>query len=322
MFKATVKNSFLAFASAEEVAQRARVLTADFTALERQGSCRDDHLELQLARLNSLMNQSIQPSVVCDTEELHGKWWCDATCDMQGAGFQCGFSSLKSSIPRIDSNSSVSTMVLDDTCSFESGSSEPSTREASVSPRIVTHEMPSSDCGALQTSVQIETSSTPAHLGMVVNMIPVQVTGVLQVPVLPMQPSSKQSAQHSRHADEMDEVARAWLLRAELAKSAVENLRVHMDLRANQAENRNSLVQPGTAMLQIPLTEESLGSLALPSRGSEHHATGNCNPCAWFHSNKGCHNGAMCDFCHACGRGEIKRRRKQQAKLHHASKQK
>merc|ERR1711879_537489 len=91
----------------------------------------------------------------------------------------------------------------------------------------------------------------------------------------------------SRHADEMDEVARAWLLRAELAKSAVENLRVHMDLRANQAGNRNSLVQPGTAMLQIPLTEESLGSLALPSRGSEHHATGNCNPCAWFHSNKG-----------------------------------
>ena len=37
--------------------------------------------------------------------------------------------------------------------------------------------------------------------------------------------------------------ARAWLLRAELAKSAVENLRVHMDLRANQAKNRNSLVR-------------------------------------------------------------------------------
>ena len=48
---------------------------------------------------------------------------------------------------------------------------------------------------------------------------------------------------HSRHANEMDEVARAWLLRAELAKSAVENLRVHMDLRANQAKNRNSLVR-------------------------------------------------------------------------------
>ena len=132
---------------------------------------------------------------------------------------------------------------FDSIVSSESGSSEPSTREASVSPRIVTHEMPSSDCGALQTSVQIETSSTPANLGMVVNMIPVQVTGVLQVPVLPMQPSSKQSAQHSRHANEMDEVARAWLLRAELAKSAVENLRVHMDLRANQAKNRNSLVR-------------------------------------------------------------------------------
>jgi len=118
MFKATVKNSFLAFASAEEVAHRVRALTADFPALERQGPCGDDHLEFQLARLNSLMNQSIQPSVVCDTEELYGKWWCDATCDMQGAGFQCGFSSLKSSIPRIDSNSSVSTMVPDDTCSF------------------------------------------------------------------------------------------------------------------------------------------------------------------------------------------------------------
>ena len=45
------------------------------------------------------------------------------------------------------------------------------------------------------------------------------------------------------HANEMDEVARAWLLRAELAKSAVGNLRVHMDLRANQAKNRNSLVR-------------------------------------------------------------------------------
>ena len=132
---------------------------------------------------------------------------------------------------------------FDSTVPSESGSSEPSTREASVSPRIVTHEMTASDWGALQTRVQIETSSTSADLGMVVNMIPVQVTGVLQVPVLPMQPSSKQSAQHSRHANEMDEVARAWLLRAELAKSAVENLRVHMDLRANQAKNRNSLVR-------------------------------------------------------------------------------
>jgi len=118
MFKATVKNSFLVFASAEKVAHRARSLTADFPALEHHGSCGDDNLELQLARLNSLMNQSIQSSVVCDTEELYGKWWCDAMCDMQGAGFQCGLSSQKSSIPRIDSNSSVSTMVPDDTCSF------------------------------------------------------------------------------------------------------------------------------------------------------------------------------------------------------------
>ena len=51
-----------------------------------------------------------------------------------------------------------------------------------------------------------------------------------------------------------------------------------------------------------------LGSAALPSVGSGGHATGECKPCAFFHS-KGCASGKTCLFCHLCD-GSDKRRRK------------
>jgi len=45
------------------------------------------------------------------------------------------------------------------------------------------------------------------------------------------------------------------------------------------------------------------------SQGSSAHGTGQCKPCAFFHT-KGCQSGTACLFCHACPPGE-KQRRKQ-----------
>merc|ERR1712232_1542936 len=59
----------------------------------------------------------------------------------------------------------------------------------------------------------------------------------------------------------------------------------------------------------------AVGTIGFPSKGSAGHAEGICKPCAWFHSARGCQNGPMCEFCHACDRGEIKRRKKEKAKL-------
>ena len=55
--------------------------------------------------------------------------------------------------------------------------------------------------------------------------------------------------------------------------------------------------------------EPAPGSMELPSVGSKGHYAGDCRPCAFLHA-KGCHNGAMCLFCHLCDRGEKKRRQK------------
>ena len=55
--------------------------------------------------------------------------------------------------------------------------------------------------------------------------------------------------------------------------------------------------------------EPAPGSLEMPSIGSHGHSAGACKPCAFVHT-KGCDNGAMCLFCHLCGRGEKKRRQK------------
>merc|ERR1712032_326545 len=40
------------------------------------------------------------------------------------------------------------------------------------------------------------------------------------------------------------------------------------------------------------------------------HQMGTCNPCAHFHSVKGCRNGSQCHYCHECPPGELKRRQK------------
>jgi hypothetical protein len=57
-----------------------------------------------------------------------------------------------------------------------------------------------------------------------------------------------------------------------------------------------------------------LGSVDLPSIGSLGHHTRRCKPCAFF-SRMGCSNGLHCNFCHLCGAGEKKRRRKEKRAL-------
>lgn len=78
---------------------------------------------------------------------------------------------------------------------------------------------------------------------------------------------------------------------------------------------------PGGSIFQLNLsqmlTEPEADSSFLPSVGSAGHSTGDCKPCAFFHS-KGCGNGTRCTFCHVCGPDEKKRRRvekKQQKRL-------
>merc|ERR1711884_870407 len=44
----------------------------------------------------------------------------------------------------------------------------------------------------------------------------------------------------------------------------------------------------------------------LTSRGSALHASGACQPCAWFWKQGGCHNGMECLRCHSCPEGEVK----------------
>jgi len=40
------------------------------------------------------------------------------------------------------------------------------------------------------------------------------------------------------------------------------------------------------------------------------HRMGTCNPCAHFHTVKGCRNSSHCHYCHECPPGELKRRQK------------
>lgn len=50
------------------------------------------------------------------------------------------------------------------------------------------------------------------------------------------------------------------------------------------------------------------------SLGSARHHEGLCKPCAWFRK-RGCTLGGSCAYCHLCGDGEIKARKKQKGRL-------
>lgn len=47
---------------------------------------------------------------------------------------------------------------------------------------------------------------------------------------------------------------------------------------------------------------------------SQEHDEGSCKPCAWLWKN-GCLRGSSCGYCHLCGIGELKARRKQKTRL-------
>lgn len=64
---------------------------------------------------------------------------------------------------------------------------------------------------------------------------------------------------------------------------------------------------------QMPVPPDS-DLWRLPSEGSALHAEGRCKPCVFLHT-KGCENGITCPFCHLCGPGEKKLRRKLRYKL-------
>lgn len=48
----------------------------------------------------------------------------------------------------------------------------------------------------------------------------------------------------------------------------------------------------------------------MPSIGSGLHASGECQPCAWFWKPSGCQNGQVCNRCHLCPQGAVKARKR------------
>ena len=50
------------------------------------------------------------------------------------------------------------------------------------------------------------------------------------------------------------------------------------------------------------------------SLGSAQHHQGLCKPCTWYWK-RGCNMGASCEYCHLCGDGELKARKKKKYNL-------
>eukprot|EP00435_Cladocopium_sp_Y103_P023493 s1762_g5.t1 len=70
-------------------------------------------------------------------------------------------------------------------------------------------------------------------------------------------------------------------------------------------------ITPGAVAYTPPATWPPRSGLnPIPSVGSANHGSGQCKPCAFYHT-KGCQCGAMCTFCHLCLPGEKKRRQKE-----------
>merc|ERR1712039_762143 len=84
---------------------------------------------------------------------------------------------------------------------------------------------------------------------------------------------------------------------------------------ASAADIANSAGMQGeSADCEITFQPQSMAQNAMPDQLAA-HAAGICRPCAWFHTAKGCRTGTSCDFCHACGPGELKRRKRMKAIL-------
>jgi len=74
---------------------------------------------------------------------------------------------------------------------------------------------------------------------------------------------------------------------------------------------RSGAVRSSGALDPASLRAQSMGSLG--------HSLRKCKPCAFLYSAEGCNNGALCEFCHLCDVGELKRRRQErkQRQRHH-----
>jgi len=79
---------------------------------------------------------------------------------------------------------------------------------------------------------------------------------------------------------------------------------------ARAAGGGGSCGSTGVAKAVEPQEEEE-GPSAPPKQsvGSAGHDNLMCKPCAFYHT-KGCSSGASCQFCHMCGPGEKKKRKK------------
>mmetsp|Transcript_81216 Transcript_81216/g.159393 ORF Transcript_81216/g.159393 Transcript_81216/m.159393 type:complete len:421 (-) Transcript_81216:224-1486(-) len=66
----------------------------------------------------------------------------------------------------------------------------------------------------------------------------------------------------------------------------------------------------GTAAADGEQKDASAGQPPMWSVGSAGHEKQECKPCAFYHT-KGCSSGEQCQFCHMCGPGEKKKRKKE-----------
>jgi len=89
----------------------------------------------------------------------------------------------------------------------------------------------------------------------------------------------------------------------------------------SRLENKENVeIQAVVPAQPVPLpfqsdTSDGPEQWAKLSVGSALHSSGTCKPCAWYHHAKGCQRGSLCEFCHACPPGEIKRRKKEKYRI-------
>jgi len=79
------------------------------------------------------------------------------------------------------------------------------------------------------------------------------------------------------------------------------------DLHQRRPRRQQLHAQPQPPQVQQP----QLGSPEMPTVGSAGHALKKCRPCVFLWKESGCSNGTACTFCHLCGPGEHKQRRKE-----------
>jgi len=96
---------------------------------------------------------------------------------------------------------------------------------------------------------------------------------------------------------------------------AVQDMARNEQVQGWQAQGLEVKEVPGGAtepVFEIPAPPSfpAPGTSERPSVGSLGHSTGDCRPCAFFHSDR-CVSGAACQFCHLCDAEERRRRKKE-----------